>query len=108
LDGQKMSKSKGNLVLVQDLLGQFSPAAIRLMCLNRVRETPWSFTSDLLEDATSLLDDLYAAAAKPAAEVSPELADALLSDLDVAGAVAVGLREGGATARELIDVLALS
>lgn len=78
------------------------------MCLNRNRKAPWSFTPTLLEDATSALDDLYSAAAKPGTDVLPALADALLIDLNVAGAVEVALSAGGATARELIDVLALA
>ncbi len=109
LDGEKMAKSTGNLVLVEALLRTYSPAAIRMLCLNRPRMEPWSYTPDLLEQAAATLDDLYAAAAKPGpAHVADALADALLTDLDVPAAITIGLREGGATARALIDILALS
>src|SRR5207244_1564343 len=35
IDGAKMAKSTGNLILVDDLLKTHSPAAVRLMCLHR-------------------------------------------------------------------------
>jgi cysteinyl-tRNA synthetase len=109
LDGEKMAKSRGNLVLVEDLLRTYSPAAIRLLCLNRERTETWSYTADLLDAAAETLDDLYAAAAKPGpVQVCDALADALLTDLDVPAAIAIALGEGGATARALIDILALS
>ena len=109
LDGQKMSKSVGNLVLVEDLLRTYSPAAIRMLCLNRPHAAPWSYTEDLLDAAATTLEDLYAAAAKPGTSlVSTALADALLTDLDIPAAIGTALAEGGATARALIDILALS
>ena len=107
-DGRKMAKSTGNLVLVEDLLSSATPAAIRLMCLNRGRSAAWSFTPSELERASSVLNELYAAAATSGVDVSPALADALLTELDIPGAIDIAVREGGSTARELIDVLALA
>lgn len=109
LAGQKMSRSLGNLVLVGDLLRDHPPAAIRLMCLNRPREQSWTYVRVLLDHAADVLEQLYSAAGKPYPSTpSPVLADALLNGLDMMTAVAVALAEGGATARALIDVLALN
>ncbi len=40
----KMAKSTGNLVLVDDLLRDYPPAAIRLLCLDRPWAEPWSYS----------------------------------------------------------------
>lgn len=105
-DGQKMAKSTGNLVLVDDLLRDWSPAVIRLMVLNRPWSQGWSFHPADLEAAASTLDQLYAAAGKP--DSSTGSCEALLDNLDVSTALATGLDAGGSCARELIEVLALS
>jgi cysteinyl-tRNA synthetase len=108
LDGQKMAKSTGNLVLVDDLLRDYPPAAIRLLCLNRPRAETWSYRPELLDAAAATIEQLYAAAGSPAGgQVADALAVTLLDDLDVAAAVRLALAEGGATARALIEVLAL-
>ncbi|MHB1008997.1 MAG: cysteine--1-D-myo-inosityl 2-amino-2-deoxy-alpha-D-glucopyranoside ligase [Propionibacteriaceae bacterium] len=50
LDGEKMSKSKGNLVLVSQLREQgVDPMAIRLVLLSHHHLTEWSWTSEDLE-----------------------------------------------------------
>ena len=109
LDGQKISKSRGNLILVDGLLRTHAPATVRLLCLNRPRNETWSYTSELLDSAPATLDDLYVAAAKPGTSlISDSLADALLTDLDVPAAIQIALGEGGATTRALIDILALN
>lgn len=49
LDGEKMSKSKGNLVLVSSLRAQgVDPAAIRLAILSNHYRTDWFWTDELL------------------------------------------------------------
>ncbi len=109
IDGAKMSKSAGNLVLVEDLLRDHSPGAIRLLCLNRPWAQPWSWEPSALDDAEAVLEQLYAAAARP--ELAPGAAAvpaALLDDLDVPAALAIALEDGGQAARTLIEILALS
>jgi cysteinyl-tRNA synthetase len=107
--GAKMAKSTGNLVLVDDLLREHSGAAVRLLCLNRRWSHPWSYSSDTLDAAGALLDELYAAAAKPGGEIGvAALPAALLDDLDVPRALDVALEDGGQAARTLIEILALS
>lgn len=56
LDGEKMSKSKGNLVLVSRLRAQGEdPAAIRLVLLAHHYRTPWDWTDEALAEARARL-----------------------------------------------------
>jgi cysteinyl-tRNA synthetase len=107
-DGAKMAKSTGNLTLVADLLRVHRPAAVRLLVLNRAWHAPWGYRPADLDTAATTLDELYAAAGRPATGDAHGVMAALLADLDVPGAVAVALGEGGEAARTLVDVLALS
>lgn len=57
LDGEKMSKSKGNLVLVsKERLSGTDPMAIRLALLAHHYRTDWFWTADGLTEAQSRLD----------------------------------------------------
>ncbi|MCU1675598.1 MAG: Cysteine--tRNA ligase, partial [Frankiales bacterium] len=108
LGDEKMAKSTGNLVLVDDLLKQHSAGALRLLCLNRSWRDGWTFTTDGLEAAAERLSDLYGAAGRGGGDTAVDAVDAaLLDDLDVPRAVAIALESGGAAARRLIDVLQL-
>jgi cysteinyl-tRNA synthetase len=108
IGGAKMAKSTGNLVLVDDLLRDHTPAAIRLMCLNRPWSAGWTYTPDELDSAGALLEALYGAAAKPGQAGAGLVPAALLKDLDVPTALDIALDEGGQAARTLIELLALS
>jgi cysteinyl-tRNA synthetase len=107
IGGQKMAKSTGNLVLVDDLLRNHAPAVLRMLCLHRPWASGWSFEPAALDTAAATLDQLYAAAAHPG-DTGSASCDALLEDLDVPRAIQIALESGGSGARELIDVLALS
>jgi cysteinyl-tRNA synthetase len=109
VNGAKMAKSSGNLVLVEDLLHEHTPGAIRLMLLNRRWSEPWNYESEALEEAEATLEQLYAAASSPGmAPGAAAVPAALLDDLDVPTAVAIALEDGGRAARTLIEMLALS
>ncbi len=55
-EGAKMSKSRGNLVLVSRLRADgVDPMAIRLVLLGRHYRTDWAYTADLLEAAQARL-----------------------------------------------------
>lgn len=110
VDGAKMAKSTGNLVLIEQLLADYPPAAIRLLCLNRPWAAPWNYTQTELDATAALAEDLYAAAARPDSAASGQAAvpAALLRDLDVPTALAIALEDGGQAARTLIEVLALA
>lgn len=67
LDGEKMSKSRGNLVFVSRLRGdQVDPMAIRLALLAGHYRTDREWTPALLDEGTARLDRWRAAAALPA------------------------------------------
>ncbi|MDP9118075.1 MAG: cysteine--tRNA ligase [Actinomycetota bacterium] len=108
INGAKMAKSTGNLVLVNDLLRDHSPAAVRLMCLNRPWANPWSYSTSELDMSAATLEALYSAAAKPGQTGAALVPGALMDDLDVPQAVGIALDEGGQAARTLIELLALS
>ncbi len=108
--GAKMAKSTGNLVLIEEMLTHYPPAAIRLLCLNRPWPAPWEYSPAELDASAGLIDDLYSAAARPNAPTSGLAAvpAALLHELDVPTALAIALEDGGQAARTLIEILALS
>ncbi len=49
--GEKMSKSLGNLIMVSDLLKTYSPNAIRWLLLSHHYRTPWEYTEQDLKQA---------------------------------------------------------
>jgi cysteinyl-tRNA synthetase len=108
VNGAKMAKSTGNLVLVDDLLRDYPAAAVRLTCLNRPWAQAWSYTSAELESSAGTLEALYAAAARPGQSGSALVPAALLDDLDVPLALKAALGEGGQAARTFIELLGLS
>jgi len=105
--GRKMAKSTGNLVLVDDLLRDVSPAALRLHLLNRPYAEPWDFQRPQLDESQRLLDALRAAAARPTPGDPAAVLDPLRADLDVRAAVAAALEAGGEGARRLLSTLRL-
>ncbi len=109
VDGAKMAKSTGNLVLVQDVLGSTSGAALRMLLLNRPWAQGWEYRADELTPATQRLEELYVAAGrKPGSPTAVGAAQAaLLTDLDVPRAVETALEAGGDAARLVIRTLAL-
>ncbi len=108
--GAKMAKSTGNLVLIEQLLGSHSPAAVRLLCLNRPWAEAWDYDLADLDAAAATAEDLYSAAARPGGNDAGQAAvpAALLDDLDVPTALAIALEDGGQAARTLVELLALS
>ena len=111
IDGAKMAKSAGNLVLLDDLLAAHPAGAVRLMILDRPWARGWDYRPDLLAAATARLETLYQAAARnvpddPAAV--DELRGLLATDLNVPAALDLAAETGGATARTLASVLGLT
>lgn len=93
LDGEKMSKSKGNLVLVSTLrTSGVDPMAIRLAVLNHHYRSDWEWTSEDLNVAEGRLSTWHRAlalpAGPPAAEVVSRVLAALAEDLDAPRAIA--------------------
>ncbi|WP_433319133.1 cysteine--1-D-myo-inosityl 2-amino-2-deoxy-alpha-D-glucopyranoside ligase [Micromonospora chersina] len=94
LDGEKMSKSKGNLVFVSRLRAdQVDPMAVRLALLSGHYRSDRSWTDELLVAAQERLARWRRAAAVPAGpsgeELLAEVRARLADDLDTPGALAV-------------------
>ena len=124
-DGEKMSKSKGNLVFVSQLRNSdVDPMAIRLTLLRHHYRSDWEWTDDQLWASVDQLETwrraLAVGAGAPAAPVVDAVLSALATDLDAPSAVAAvdawadatlgtsGLAdtsdpEAGATMRALLD-----
>jgi L-cysteine:1D-myo-inositol 2-amino-2-deoxy-alpha-D-glucopyranoside ligase len=93
LDGEKMSKSKGNLVKVSELRrGGTDPAAIRLALLANHYRTDWMWTAQVLTDAEQRLARWRAAVSRPdgppAEAMLAQVRAALAEDLDTVAALA--------------------
>ncbi|MFH1420742.1 MAG: cysteine--tRNA ligase, partial [Candidatus Aenigmatarchaeota archaeon] len=59
VDGEKMSKSKGNFFTVRDILEKgYSPLALRYVLVSAQYRTPMNFTFDSLKAAQNTLDKL--------------------------------------------------
>ena len=109
LGATKMAKSTGNLVLVSDVLGEHSPAAVRMLILDRPWRSGWDYRELDLADAAARLDRLYSAAGRPGTSPSAaeEVVSALLDDLDVPRALDVAEDAGGEATRLLLRTLEL-
>jgi L-cysteine:1D-myo-inositol 2-amino-2-deoxy-alpha-D-glucopyranoside ligase len=93
LDGEKMSKSKGNLAFVSKIrLAGTDPAAIRLAILAHHYRHDWDWTDAGLAEAVARLEAwreaVAAPLAAPAADVLSEVRACLADDLDAPGALA--------------------
>ncbi|HEY6277435.1 MAG TPA: cysteine--tRNA ligase [Streptosporangiaceae bacterium] len=111
VDGAKMAKSAGNLVLLDELLAGHPAAVVRLMILDRPWAESWDYQPGLLAAAQARLDGLYQAAARvapgePAAVA--ELSRLLATGLDVPAALDLAIDAGGAPARSLAAILGLT
>ena len=109
LDGEKMSKSRGNLVFVSKLLAAGAdPMAIRLAILSHHYRSDWDWTADLIPAASKRLTAWRAAVAVTAGDgeldsgagqgeldsgagqgVLMTMRERLADDLDAPGAIAV-------------------
>lgn len=100
--GQKISKSLGNLVMLQDLLQTHSPDALRLYLAGHHYRQMWQHNLDDLERAEQLSRTLREAAMAPSGSLSRQRLDptpsrvafieAMARDLDTPAALAALMR----------------
>jgi cysteinyl-tRNA synthetase len=95
MDGEKMSKSLGNVKTVRELLEQYPGETLRFALLSAHYRSPLNFSRELLDSAQSTLDSFYLAlrnaggveSVEPAIGNSPVF-KALLDDLNTPAAIA--------------------
>jgi len=83
LQGEKMSKSLGNLVTIDEFLSKHEADALRMMILNGSYRAPLSYSDDIVDAAERGLDRMRAAL-KPAAANAPGAPAGTLAALDEA------------------------
>lgn len=129
--GEKMSKSLGNLVMVRDLLKEFPANALRLYLARHYYREAWEFTDEEFRALVARCQQLNRAARIPSGSRRKFSADdsrnrftrSLDNDLDTPGAVEAlcelasellrgveegyDIREGQKTLRELASILGL-
>jgi cysteinyl-tRNA synthetase len=98
-DGEKMSKSIGNIRLVHDLVQHYPGEVLRLALLSAHYRQPLDFSGDVLDQSRATLDKFYRALYDHGGgdeAVPGEFMDALCDDLNTPKAIAVlnGLRGG--------------
>ncbi|HVM71478.1 MAG TPA: DALR domain-containing protein, partial [Anaerolineales bacterium] len=81
LQGEKMSKSLGNLVTIDDFLSRHEADALRMMVLNGSYRAPLSYSDDIMDAAERGLDRLRSGL-KPAPANAPGASAETLSALD--------------------------
>ncbi|MEY2402798.1 MAG: L-cysteine:1D-myo-inositol 2-amino-2-deoxy-alpha-D-glucopyranoside ligase, partial [Acidimicrobiaceae bacterium] len=107
MDGEKMSKSLGNLVFVSDLLKQWDGAAVRTMLVENHYRTSWEWDESRMPRAAERLERWRAAGEGDGALEAVRAA--LDDDLDTPTAVdaidrAAAAGEGVSTAAALLGV----
>ena len=96
-------------MLVSDLLGHHPAASVRLLLLNRPWQQTWDFRPvTLLPGRTSLIGcTSTAGTARSSQAAAAAVTAALVNDLDVPAALAIGEESGGDAARLVLRTLAL-
>jgi cysteinyl-tRNA synthetase len=82
LKGEKMSKSLGNLVTIDEFLAEHSPDVLRLVIANSGYRKPLIFNAGVIEDAERALERLLSATRPSAGQIAEGAAvDALASQV---------------------------
>src|SRR5687768_4868404 len=82
VEGEKMSKSLGNFVIIRDVLADWPGDVVRLAMLGSHYRQPINWTVKGLEEAEKALSSFYdAASAEADPRPAPSVLDALLDDL---------------------------
>lgn len=105
--GEKMSKSKGNLVMVSDLLKKYSPNAIRWLLLSHHWSKPWEFKEKDLIAAQQNVEIMEKAAnpEAPVSEHTDQFTAILNNNLDTPQALRYLLQKNSPDLKNLYQIL---
>jgi L-cysteine:1D-myo-inositol 2-amino-2-deoxy-alpha-D-glucopyranoside ligase len=108
MDGEKMSKSLGNLVFVSELRKTWDTRAIRMAVLMHHYRTPWEWRDDLMAEAADRLHRWQGAVAAGGDGTAglEEARAALDDDLDTPGALRA-IDEAAAAGKSVIAAAGL-
>lgn len=87
-DGEKMSKSLGNLVFVDKLRTEWDPRSIRMAIIEHSYRREWEWDDELMPRNHKRLESWKASVGGTASDVLEEVRACLDNDLDTPGAVA--------------------
>jgi L-cysteine:1D-myo-inositol 2-amino-2-deoxy-alpha-D-glucopyranoside ligase len=113
-DGEKMSKSLGNLVFIDALRKEWDPAAIRVAIIGHRYRVEWEWDEELMPRSQARLERWRSAAGAGGGDgdVLARVRERLDDDLDTPAAFAVideaaagGLGDGVAAAAALLGVV---
>ena len=91
VEGEKMSKSLGNVLLVHDMIGNYQGEAIRMALISSHYRQPFDWTERGIEDATKTLTRFYeviAEAGDAEGQIDAAFIEALCDDLNTPKAIA--------------------
>jgi L-cysteine:1D-myo-inositol 2-amino-2-deoxy-alpha-D-glucopyranoside ligase len=110
MNGEKMSKSLGNLVFVDKLRGTYDPMAIRLGLIEHHYRTEWEWDEGLMDRNTVRLERWRTAADGAPGDVIDEVRERLDDDLDSPAAVAAvdAAAARGESTRPAADLLGVA
>lgn len=99
VEGEKMSKSIGNVLLVHDLLKEAPGESMRLALLASHYRQPFDWTQRGVDEATKMLSHFYDVIAEAGddGKIDPEFLDALCDDLNTSKALTLmhGMAKAG-------------
>jgi L-cysteine:1D-myo-inositol 2-amino-2-deoxy-alpha-D-glucopyranoside ligase len=106
MDGNKMSKSLGNLVFIDKLRTQYDPRAIRIGILDHPYRHDWHWETDLMPNSAERLDRWNKGADGEGGHVLEAVRQALDNDLDCPTALAA-IDAGAAAGHHILAAASL-
>lgn len=104
-EGEKMSKSLGNLVLVEDLLKNYEANALRLLLLSNHYRTSWEYTETLMKKSAERWSLILARCHEADAGDLSDIIRALEDDLHTDRAVELLQTMSGASLRNALTLM---
>jgi cysteinyl-tRNA synthetase len=108
VEGEKMSKSLGNVLLVHDMIDKgISGEAIRLAMLSTHYRQPFDWTEDGLKQAVKTLDKWYGLAGEEHGDIDQDFINALADDMNTPAAIVRLHKLSGGDLRASANILGL-